>query len=371
MNILYISKGSSNPWAGPTYSVPKQVKAQTEWDNVFWYDLTYSDKLKYQENVSMWKETGVYHDLNEFPDESISSLPSPFNNPDLIVFERFYIYTTSKIRHDAALKRIPYVIIPRGELTRQAQQRKKLKKSLANFALMRRFARSAAAIEYLSEQEKIDSGCLWNQNSLVIPNGVSLYSEHKTSFNREKIKIVSIGRIEKYQKGIDLLLEAVKKVRNELIQGNVTIDIYGPDKEGQSGEILKYIQDNEIEQITKLHGPVFGDEKVSVLLNSDIFIMPSRFEGLPTALIEALALGLPCIASTGSNMRREIEEHKAGWGCDTTADSIAETLLTVLRDRNVLSEYGENAQMLSHQYDWNTIAKNSHRAYAQIIRSGK
>lgn len=40
MNILYISKLDGRPWMGPTYSVPNQVKAQSKYDNVFWYNLS-------------------------------------------------------------------------------------------------------------------------------------------------------------------------------------------------------------------------------------------------------------------------------------------------------------------------------------------
>ena len=71
----------------------------------------------------------------------------------------------------------------------------------------------------------------------------------------------------------------------------------------------------------------------------DIFLMPSRFEGHPTGLLEALAYGLPCIATTGSNMREEIELADAGWTADNDAESIRSALLSMISDKSVILDF--------------------------------
>ena len=125
MNILYLSHLSGASYAGPTYSVPKQIEAQSKIDNVFWYNATRGGKEE-------WKSLPFYHDLTEYPKESIFSLPEPFNHPDIIVVELFYNMAKSNLRRELVTGNIPYVIIPRGELTKQAQKRKALKKTIAN-----------------------------------------------------------------------------------------------------------------------------------------------------------------------------------------------------------------------------------------------
>jgi hypothetical protein len=157
MNVLYLSHLSGASFAGPTYSVPKQIEAQARVDNVFWYNATKSGNKD-------WKAVPYYHDLNEYPQESIFALPEPFNNPDIIVVELFYNMTKSNLRKELVTGNIPYIIIPRGELKKQAQERKGLKKKIANLLFCHKYAQNAAAIQYLTEQEYKDSGNSWNKN---------------------------------------------------------------------------------------------------------------------------------------------------------------------------------------------------------------
>ena len=49
-------------------------------------------------------------------------------------------------------------------------------------------------------------------------------------------------------------------------------------------------------------GGVYGDNKVKVLLDTDIFILTSRYEGMPMGVLEAWSYGIPCILSDGTNM---------------------------------------------------------------------
>ena len=50
------------------------------------------------------------------------------------------------------------------------------------------------------------------------------------------------------------------------------------------------------------YGAVFGKVKEKVLLDNDFFILTSRLEGHPMALIEALSYGLPCLVTQGSRL---------------------------------------------------------------------
>lgn len=361
MNILYLSHLSGASYAGPTYSVPKQIETQSKIDNVFWYNATKSGKEE-------WKSLPYYHDIAEYPQESIYSLPDPFNHPDIIVVELFYNMTRSNLRRELVKGDIPYVIIPRGELTKQAQDRKGLKKRIANILFCRKYARKAAAIQYLTEQEYIDSGDSWNSNHIVIPNGIDLPEKVKTVYSKDGIKCVSIGRIEPYQKGLDLLIEACVQIKEELEAARCTITICGPDKEGKLEGLKQQVHNCSLDSIISFKDGVYGQEKEELLLSSDVFIIPSRFEGHPMALIEALSYGLPCIATTGSNMRKEVEEYDAGWTCRTDINGVIETLKEMLNERQVIHLKGKNALQLSKKYAWDIIAKKSRVALELICR---
>lgn len=350
MNILYLSHLSGEVYAGPTYSVPKQIEAQSKLDNVFWYNAV-------KTRVDKWKQLPFYHDRNEYPNERIKSLPEPFNNPDIIVVELFYNMVKSPLIRELLRGEIPYIIIPRGELTKQAQARKRLKKKIANFLVCKRYAQRAAAIQYLTEQEYKDSGDIWNENHSIIPNGIDLPEKTKETFSENAIKCISIGRIEPYQKGLDMLIEACSQIKSELIESNCIITICGPDKENKLAGLKQLVKNQGLDSVINFHDGVFGKEKEKMLLDSDVFLIPSRFEGHPMALIEALSYGLPAIATTGSNMRAEVEIHHAGWTADCTPADLAHALEKMVSARSKLKFYGNNAKQLAREYSWDLIAQ--------------
>lgn len=360
MNILYLSHLSGASYAGPTYSVPKQIEAQSKIDNVFWYNATTQGKRE-------WKELQYYHDKTEFSDESIRCLPEPFNHPDIIVVELFYNMTKSKLLKELIETNTPYVIIPRGELTKQAQKRKRLKKLAANILMCRRYAHKAAAIQYLTEQEFIDSGVKWNSRHIIIPNGIDMPCVVKYDFSIANIKCISIGRIEPYQKGLDLLIKACKLAEKELRNANCSIVICGPDKEGKSQALITLVNKLGLQDLISFHDAVYGEEKERMLLNSDVFIMPSRFEGHPMALIEALSYGLPCVASKGSNMSREVETYNAGWIADNDIQSLCTAIKSLIANHHILKKYSSNAIKLANNYNWASIAIETHRKYESLI----
>ena len=147
----------------------------------------------------------------------------------------------------------------------------------------------------------------------------------KTDFFCDGIKAIFIGRLDMYHKGIDLLLEAVSQIKEELSLSHFKLAIYGPiryDYYQIEQEIIKY----KLSDLVSIHNEVSGEEKIKVLLDSDLFVMTSRFEGHPMGLIEALAYGLPCLVTPGTNMAEEIKEYDAGWTCQGNVLSIAESI---------------------------------------------
>lgn len=364
MNILYISSVDGGPWAGPTYSVPNQIKSQANTDNVLWYN--YYDRSHPEWVSKEWEKLPYYRDLIDIPSGQIRDLPKPFNKPDIIVLEQFYCHARTSLPKQLMNNDAPYVIVPRGELTEAAQKRRSLKKRIFNALYYNGFAGKAAAIQYLTEQERIDSGIKWNQNSIVVPNGVILPETVKTSFHSDSIHAVVIGRIEPYQKGLDLLIEACEKCKIEIKKSNMKIDVYGPDRVGRLTEMQELVKEKGLADVIMFHDAVYGDEKEHVLMDADVFIIPSRFEGHPTALIEALSYGLPALVTTGANMREEIESYDAGWGADTNANDIASCIHKMLSERSSFLIKGICARKLAENYAWDEIAKKSHVLYQSI-----
>jgi len=353
MNILYFSIASGLDTAGPNISIPASISAQSKLDNVMWINLINVEK-------ESWKKYPWFHQAKEWNPLRISKLPKPFSKPDLIVFEEVYSLKYATLAREARNSGIPYIIVPRGCMTKQAFNNKsKWKKVIAHPFVFDEFIKKALAIQFLSEQERSNSRKMINPESFVIPNGISIPFEVKKDYSRNCIKGVFIGRIDIYQKGLDLFLSAINNLQNDLRENKFILNIYGPES-NDTKQLKEIINKYGINDFVFLKGSVVGDAKKKVLLDSDIFFLTSRSEGVPMGLLEALSYGVPAFVTTGTGQRSNIENHKAGWGCDFDCQNMTSQLKYMLSSSKDLKTMGEAAVLLSRLFDWNQLAKQFH-----------
>lgn len=103
------------------------------------------------------------------------------------------------------------------------------------------------------------------------------------------LAMVTLGRLA-HQKGFDLLIEAVATAQ---LQGDWRLDIWGEGRERKSLDAS--IDRRRLRQHVFLRG--HADQPLEVLRGADLFVMSSRHEGLGNVLIEAMACGVPVIAT--------------------------------------------------------------------------
>ena len=353
MNILYFSIASGLDTAGPNISIPASIKAQSSFDNVMWINLINVDK-------SSWKEYPWYHSSQEWKPLRISNLPVPFSKPDLIVFEELYSLKMSLLAREARNRKVPYIIVPRGCMTRQAFNNKsKWKKIVAHPLIFNKFIRNALAIQFLSEQEKMNSRKLINPRCFVIPNGIVIPDETKKKYKVNGISGVFIGRIDIYQKGLDVLLRAIRDIQEDLRTNSFTMSIYGPEN-NDTKRLHEMINQFGINDFVHIKGAVVGEQKKKVLLESDVFFLTSRSEGVPMGLLEALSYGVPAFVTTGTGQRDNIEQHNAGWGCAFDVKEMSLKLKQMLSTTDKIEQMGEAALSLAKEFDWERLAKQFH-----------
>ena len=361
MNILYVSKLLNSKATGLYWSVPRQIAAQSKYDTVYWYNINHN-------LAPGWGKLYPCHTLSEFPKQSLNSLPNPFNDPDLVIFEGFYEYKFNRLVYEIWHRKIPYIIIPRCSLTCEAQKLKHIKKFIGNFLFFSKFAVRALAIQYLTENEYKASTDKWNKRHVIISNGIATPAIVKEEFSKNALKGLFIGRIATYHKGLDLLVSACTKIQNELRAANCSISLYGPDWNNDEGRLKDFIRKNNIQDILLAgNGPVYDGDKEKLLLKYDFFVLTSRLEGHPMGLLEALSYGLPALVTEGSNMGKEIREFNAGWESPTTVDGIIKALRDLIVERSTLPVKSSNAIMLSKQYDWDSLAQKASTIYKKMI----
>jgi glycosyltransferase involved in cell wall biosynthesis len=146
---------------------------------------------------------------------------------------------------------------------------------------------------------------------IVINNGidfteVSLKSNHENlvGINKDYFNFILLGSF-KYQKAYDVFLEAISLIPKEKIN-RMRFYICGDNAYGDNvfEEFKLGLEMNELNQFVYLMG--WQENPYPLMKKMDAYILPSRYEGFPNSLIEALSLGLPSIASRSPGANEEI-----------------------------------------------------------------
>ncbi len=204
-----------------------------------------------------------------------------------------------------------------------------------------------------------------DKNIVSIPNLLELptstWSQPRTCDSGEKL-IVSVGRFAP-EKGHRYLIEALSLLNREDIAWRCTF--LG---EGElEGELRALTAKYEIsEQITF---PGFCEDVFSVLLTADVFVLPSLHESSPNALIEAMGIGMPCIASDVGGIVDLIENEKDGIRVPPQdPGALASALRRVLTDPDFAGELGRNARAtIQIKFDSAVSIRKLEEVYVKVI----
>ncbi|HEY8391053.1 MAG TPA: glycosyltransferase family 4 protein [Clostridia bacterium] len=357
MTVLHIASITKDKSNGINVVAPKHVFYQSEYANTALLNIS---NYQYQNS-----------NIKVFNGIEFSSLESPFNKPDLVVFHGLYYPKYIKISKYLSKNNIPYIIFPHGSLSKKAIKSdffKFIKKALAHLLIFNSFIKKAKAIQFLSKGEQKHS--YFSKKGIIIPNGIELPQDYYRPIkNKEGINITFIGRKNKIHKGLDLLIKAANKVKNELLRHKVKINIYGPNRGNADNYINNYIKKHGLDTIVFNHGPVFGQQKEQVLRETDIFVHTSRWEGLPTAVIEAMSYGIPVLVTRGTGIYDDVKKYQCGWAAETNAVSIADKLLLLTKQKSKIIEYGKKAyEAVIELFAWEKVAKDSIALYQSLLK---
>jgi len=176
------------------------------------------------------------------------------------------------------------------------------------------FCVTAGSADVKNDLIKIDH--LPQEKILLLPNAIDLnrvstslpshHAKHHLGFNHDDFVIGTVGRIEK-QKGHEFLIQAISHIRNKHNIPKIKLLIIG------DGDLLPALHQKcnmlGISDICKLPGSM--PQLANIYRAIDVFVMPSLWEGLSLAMLEAMAAELPIIATNvgGVNDVIKHEEH--------------------------------------------------------------
>lgn len=178
-------------------------------------------------------------------------------------------------------------------------------------------------------------GCVWPE---TVPSAVP-------SLSSRAPQIVAMGRLSA-QKGFDLLLEAFSSIAPAHPDWNLTIVGEGPERK----PLEDLVQQRDLTNRVDLCG--WRDDPSRLLSDSQVFVLSSRYEGFPNALLEAMACGVVPVAFDCESGPREIIRHNID-GLLVPAedvDRLAQALASVLSDAGRRQQLATAAQEVNERF---------------------
>jgi glycosyltransferase involved in cell wall biosynthesis len=236
---------------------------------------------------------------------------------------------------------------------------------------LKKQCKEANAITYVT-QNALQNRYPANRHALALPiSDVSLPKEafykrdiKKTlnSIKRKQFRILHAGSMETLYKAQDIQIKAIKQL---VEQGyDVRLDFAG---EGQNKKYYESLtKELDLECNIGFLGMLPGPEALrEELLKSDLFILPSFVEGLPRALVEAMAMGLPCIATNVGGIPELLPVEDL---VDPKSEfKLASKIIEVITDRNRMEEMSERNYKKAQEYSEGTLTEKRARFYNYII----
>lgn len=284
--------------------------------------------------------------------------------PDIVIFHALFYLKYIKLYKILLSQNIPYIIKQHGAASFENYAKNHLKKVIAVKLKFGKFIKKANALSFLNVEEKNNFSLIkYNSNYIIEPNGISSIIPKENYVIGEKINFSFIGRIAYHHKGIDILLKAFKLLHDNPIKQEVEFNFYGPlYDEIFKKDIAPY------SDFVKWHPPVTGTEKKEVYKRTDVFVLTSRFEGMPMGILEALSNGVPCLVTPQTNMSNLILSFNSGWVTELNEYKIVECIDKIVKEiRPNYADLSKNANNSVHDYQWNEIVKNSIVQYETLI----
>ncbi|WP_130470376.1 glycosyltransferase [Candidatus Magnetaquicoccus inordinatus] len=271
----------------------------------------------------------------------------------------------------------PFIITPHGSLMEKWRYQA-MHKRLYRWLLLDHMLCHTSFLQALSEQEK--SAC--QQAGVTTPIRVIANGLHPSAFlpgtglaathcpeRQDPPFLLYLGRLWK-EKGLDDLLTAWSRLSRDNSTGTWQLLLAGPDYRGYRQHLETRIAREGLSEIVHIQSEVTGQKKIDLFAKASAFVLPSYSEGLSSALLEAMAAGLPSVYTHQCHFPT-LSQHRGGIEVPAGTTGVQQGIEQLLRlspdERRTM---GQQARSLAEQdYTMEKIALALFGLYLEAIHS--
>lgn len=282
-------------------------------------------------------------------------------NADVIIgFTAFPNYVGKII---GSLKRVPSIMSERGNPYITIN-----KKNLHSLLELIVINHSAGGV-FQIEGAKAFYGKYLQKRATIIPNPIFIKGTISyASYNNRNKTIVSVGRLDNEQKRYDIMIQAFSLFVRKYPDWSLKLYGDGPDKH----KIQEWIEEKKISDKVLLMG--VSKNPMRDISNDGMFLITSDYEGISNSLLEAMAVGLPCVSTDSSpgGARMLIQDGVNGLLAPIgDPDSIAKAMVRFLEEPGLAKSCGEKARDVIKRFDADMIIDRWENYIAGIVASNK
>jgi glycosyltransferase involved in cell wall biosynthesis len=256
----------------------------------------------------------------------------------------------------------PLVWSPRGGFQEWQSKTRRKTKLFWNRICNALCAEDRVVLHLTSEAEKLEShSVISNARIAVIPNGIELPPTNgEARTDSETLRLLYLGRLHPI-KGIENLLRAVKHS-----DASVALSICGDGDIEYRHSLEALSSELGLSDRVEFQGHVVGEAKSRAFINADACVAPSFKENFCVVVAEALAHGVPVIASKGTPWR-SLEEHDCGFWVDNSEEELTKAIKKMGQSsREVMGARGR--EWMAQEFCWDALAKRMHKVYEGLCR---
>lgn len=290
-------------------------------------------------------------------------------DPQICHTQYVWAYPSVAVRNWGCREGRPWVVSARGMLDSWAMSHSRWKKRVVWWLFEKKHLEGAACLHALADSEAESMRVLGLRNPIaVIPNGVDAGERRagETATGGAK-RLLFLGRLHP-KKNLVNLIRAWGRLRDgEPAAGGWTLVIAGWDDGGHEMELKRMVEESGLSTSVRFAGPLHGGDKERMLAAVQGFVLPSLSEGLPVAVLEAWAAGLPVLKTRACNLPEGFAAGAAmetGPGEESLTASLGRFVSLGGEERRVMGERGRD--LVAGKFSWHAIAGRFAELYGSL-----